>query len=257
VGFGAFIVGDKGVIVIDTGGSPGVGKQIVDAVAKVTPLPITTLILSHDDADHVDGIAAFPSGMEIIAQENSKKFIADAIASGDTGPEAPKVPAAYLPNHTVAKREVRTIDGVKLELLHWAPAHTNADLVVYLPDQKLVLLGDLLVMDQHDLPLIHMEKGGTSKGWIESVKGVLALDATKYVVGHEGVVGRDGIEKQLQAAVAEREKVKQLYDKGMSLADIQAAVGDPIPPPPGVKASPAHFPPYSEVLYTELKEGKY
>lgn len=259
IGSGGFIVGDKGVIVMDTGGSTAIGKQIVDAVAKVTPKPIDTLILSHGDGDHVDGIAAFPAGIKIIAQENNKKFLEAAVASGETGPESPKVPADRLPNHGVGNRENVTIDGVKMELLHWAPAHTSGDLVVYLPTEKIVFTGDVIVMDQHDLPLVHMDKGGTSKGWVESVKGMLALDADKYVVGHEGVVGKDVLERQLQKAVAERQKVKELYDQGKSLAEIQAAVGDPVPNPNAGNGPqrPPRFPPYSEVVYQELKAGRY
>lgn len=256
VGFGAFIVGDNGVIVLDTGGSPATGRQILDAVAKVTPKPVNTLILTHGDGDHVNGIAAFPAGIKIIAQENTKKFLADVIASGETGPETPKVPADHLPNQTVGNREDLTIDGVRMQLLHWAPAHTSGDLVVYLPDQKLVLAGDVIVLDQHDYPLIHMEKGGTSKGWIESVQGMLALDADKYVVGHQGVVGKDALQKQLDKAIAERQQVKELYDEGKSLQQIEAAVNDPDPNIPKPTAGP-NFPPYSEVVYTELKSGKF
>jgi glyoxylase-like metal-dependent hydrolase (beta-lactamase superfamily II) len=37
-----------------------------------------------------------------------------------------------------------TIDGVKLELYHWGPAHTSGDLVVYLPAQKGVATGDII-----------------------------------------------------------------------------------------------------------------
>ena len=259
IGFGAFIVGDKGVIVLDTGDSPATGKQILDAVAKVTPKPVTTLILSHGDADHVNGIAAFPAGIEIIAQENTKKRLAAAVASPQTGPEDIKIPADRLPNHIVGNREDVQIDGVKMQLLHWAPAHTSGDLVAYLPDQKLVLAGDLLVADQHNLPLIHVDYGGTSKGWIESVKGMLALDADRYVIGHEAVLTKDGVQQQLQAAIAEREKVKALYDKGTSLADIEAAVGDPAPnpnPAAAPKGGP-HFPPFSAVIYQELKARTY
>lgn len=278
-GFAAFIVGDKGVIVMDTGGSPAIGKQILEAIAKVTPKPVTTVILTHCDGDHVKGLPAFPAGIEIIAQEENKKILEAAAASGETGPESISIPADHMPNHVFANREDLTINGVKLQLLHWAPAHTSNDLVIYLPDQKIVLVSDIIVLDQHSLPLIHQDKGGNSKGWVTSVQGILSLDASLYVVGHEGAVIRDVLEKQLQATVAEREKIKELYDKGVPLAQIQAEVGDPVPsqpsaaaPGPGpnatngsganqnAAAAAAHgprFPPFSEVVYQELKAGTY
>jgi len=54
-------------------------------------------------------------------------------------------PADHLPNQLVTKnKENLKIDGVKIELLHWAPAHTSGDLVVYLPSDKIVFTGDII-----------------------------------------------------------------------------------------------------------------
>src|SRR5579864_6113683 len=63
------IVGDKGVIVIDAKMTADGGKQLLDAVAKITPKAITTVIITHRDLDHIGGLAAFPKGIEIIAHK--------------------------------------------------------------------------------------------------------------------------------------------------------------------------------------------
>ena len=124
------IVGDKGVIVVDAKTTPAAGKELLDDIAKITPKPVTTVILTHSDGDHVNGLASFPAGITIIAHENNKKEQEAALAAGGRG--AP--PADHLPTQTVSKnKENLKIDGVKLEVLHWAPAHTSGDLVVYLP----------------------------------------------------------------------------------------------------------------------------
>src|SRR5581483_9197938 len=47
------IVGDKGVIVVDAKTTPAGGKELLDNVAKITPKPVTTVILTHSDGDHV------------------------------------------------------------------------------------------------------------------------------------------------------------------------------------------------------------
>ena len=67
------IVGDKGVIVIDAKTSAAGGKELLEDIAKITPKPVTTVILTHSDGDHVNGLASFPAGIKIIAHENNKK----------------------------------------------------------------------------------------------------------------------------------------------------------------------------------------
>ena len=67
------IIGDKGVIVVDAKTSAAGGKELLDDIAKITPKPVTTVILTHSDGDHVNGLASFPKGITVIAHENNKK----------------------------------------------------------------------------------------------------------------------------------------------------------------------------------------
>jgi cyclase len=63
------IVGDKGVIVIEAKTTPAGGKELLEDIAKITPKPVTTVILTHSDGDHISGLAPFPAGITIIARE--------------------------------------------------------------------------------------------------------------------------------------------------------------------------------------------
>src|SRR5438270_2700426 len=54
------IVGQKGVIVVDAKTTAAGGKELLDQIAKITPKPVTTVVLTHSDGDHVNGLAAFP-----------------------------------------------------------------------------------------------------------------------------------------------------------------------------------------------------
>ncbi len=132
------IVGNNGVIIIDAKTTPAQGKMVIEEVAKITPKPITHVILTHSDGDHVNGLASFPTGLTIIAQENNKKEQEAALKAGGRG--AP--PADHLPTQLVTKeKETATLDGVKFEFYHWGPAHTSGDLIIYLPAEKIVFTG--------------------------------------------------------------------------------------------------------------------
>jgi glyoxylase-like metal-dependent hydrolase (beta-lactamase superfamily II) len=247
------IVGDKGVIVVDAKTTPDQGKELLADIAKITPKPVTTVILTHSDGDHVNGLAAFPAGITIIAQANNKREQDAALGAGGRG--AP--PADHLPTRVVSKnKETVKIDGVKLELLHWAPAHTSGDLVVFLPDEKIVATGDIIAGNGD--PLIHREKNGSSEGWITTVKGIAALDADVFVTGHGNTQTKADIQNRLAAVTAKREKIKGLVAAGKSLEEIRAAVDPPPADGRGGKGGGRgpNFPSFTEVVYQELTVKK-
>jgi glyoxylase-like metal-dependent hydrolase (beta-lactamase superfamily II) len=241
------IVGDKGVVVVDAKTTPAGGKELLDDIAKITPKPVTTVILTHSDGDHVNGLASFPAGIKIIAHEGNKQEQDKALAAGGRG--AP--PADHLPNQVVSKdKENLTIDGVKFELLHWAPAHTSGDLVVYLPAEQIVFTGDIIALQMPD-PLIHLEKNGSSEGWIRTTKGMVGLKSDQFVPGHGDVAAKAVIEKRLADAEAKRAKIKELVGQGKSLDEIRTAVGDPPPAPARAGRGPS-FASYTQVIYEEM-----
>ena len=240
-----FIVGSDGVIVIDAKTTPESAKDMLAEIKKVTPKPVTTVILTHSDRDHVNGLAAFPAGLTIIATDGCKKEM-QASASGPNG-----APQDRLPTKTVANKENVTINGVKLTLLHYVPAHTSGDLMVYLPEQKIVFAGDIIVLNQ-PYALIHAEKNGNSEGWITTVKGLVGLNADTYVAGHGDVQTKAEVQQRLAKVQARREEIKKLVAQGKSLDQVKQALGETsdtdTPPAPGVP----RFPSFTTVVYNEL-----
>jgi cyclase len=216
------IVGTNGVIVVDAKTTKAGGQELLDDIAKITPKPVTTVVLTHSDGDHVNGLAAFPVGVKVIAHENNKKEQEAALSAGGRG--AP--PADHQPTQVITKeKETLTIEGEKLELYHWAPAHTSGDLIVYLPTQKIVATGDIIAA-ANPYPRIHDEKNGSTEGWIKTAKGIVSLDADTFIPGHGGIQTKADIQKRIADAEARRAQIKELVAQGKSLDEIKTAVGD-------------------------------
>jgi glyoxylase-like metal-dependent hydrolase (beta-lactamase superfamily II) len=103
-------------------------------MAAISPKPVSTMILTHSDMDHVYGLPGWPKNIKIIAQENTKADLQDAMA-GKGPPTATPMPVpdgmeAYLPTHLVRHRDTMEIDGVRIILTHLSAGHTNGDLLV-------------------------------------------------------------------------------------------------------------------------------
>ncbi len=161
-------------------------------------------------------------------------------------------PADHQPTMVVTKNHMtQTFDGVKVELLHWAPAHTSGDLVVYLPAQKVVFGGDVIATNRLD-PRVHQEKNGTSEGIIATMKGMGALDADIYVPGHGGIQTKDFVLERAKKLEEKRKTIAMMVKQGKSLDEIKTAVGETAPPAPaGAAAAPA-APSFTETVYAEL-----
>jgi cyclase len=216
------VVGTNGVVVVDAKTTRTGGQELLDDIAKITPKPVTTVILTHSDGDHVNGLAAFPAGVKVIAHENNKKEQESALAAGGRG--AP--PADHLPTQVITgNRRTLTIEGEKLELFHWAPAHTSGDLIVYLPNEKIVAAGDIIATS-NPYPRIHDEKHGSTEGWITTAKEMVALDADTFIPGHGNIQTKADIQKRIADAEARRSQIKEMVAQGKSLDEIKAAVGD-------------------------------
>jgi cyclase len=216
------IVGTFGVVVVDAKTTKAGGQELLDDIAKITPKPVTTVILTHSDGDHVNGLAAFPTGVKVIAQENNKKEQETALAAGGRG--AP--PADHQPTQVITKeKETLTIEGEKFELYHWAPAHTSGDLIVYLPAEKIVATGDIIATN-NPYPRIHDEKHGSTEGWIATAEGIASLDSDTFVSGHGNIQTKADIQKRITDAEARRTQVKELVAQDKSLDEVKAAVGD-------------------------------
>ncbi len=245
------IVGTNGVIIVDAKTTPAAGKMIIEEVAKITPKPITHVIETHSDGDHVNGLASFPTGLTIIAQENNKKEQEAALKAGGRG--AP--PADHLPNRLVTKeKETMTIDGEKVELYHWAPAHTSGDLVIYLPAEKIVFTGDIVAANRPD-PIIHAEKGGNTEGWIKTMQGIAKINAVDFVPGHGDVQTKAQIEDRLKTTAERRDKIIAMIKEGKSLDEIRTAMGEAPPPARGAGRGGPSFPSLTETVFKENKKS--
>ena len=246
-----FIVGPSSVLVVDAQLFQETALNSLSAIRTITNKPVRYVVLTHSDPDHVNGLAAFPSDVEVIAQSHARAEISSALDSWLPSLTSPSSSVRrYLPQRTVEIEGEVDFDGSKLKLFHFADAHTDGDLVVYWPQRRLVYAGDILTPEVGLYPGIHLNKHGSSLGWMRFVEALLALDADLFISGHGEPVSRTELASRLQVARARREQIKALFDRGQSLDEIKKTLGDqPLPGPA------SRFPTFVETTLEELKGG--
>ncbi|MBN2409276.1 MAG: MBL fold metallo-hydrolase [Candidatus Aminicenantes bacterium] len=236
------IIGREEIMVIDAKMSEESAQQMLTGIKKISDVPITVLVLTHSDGDHVNGITAFPSDIKIIAHAETKRDMDEAFKD-----EAQR---AYLPRiKTFDTKSIEYDPGDrKVRLLYFGPAHTSGDIVVYVPDAKVAFLGDLYFAGRD--PLVHRHKNGNSFGLVNVLQSALALDAETFLSGHAEAATRADVEGMLRALQEKQDKVKAMVGEGKSLAEILESFGlkETPPAPPGR----TRFMNLVEVIYLEL-----
>ena len=244
---GGFFVGAKGVVAIDAKMTSAAAEQTIAEIRKITPLPITHLLITHSDLDHINGLGGFPPGLRILAHAQTKRDMEEAFQKDD----ALKPLLAYLPNQTFTDNFDLKGLSEEIRLLYFGPAHTSGDVAVFFPVEKVAFIGDLAFIGRD--PLIHKQKGGTSFGLVKALQGLLALDAETYIAGHNDSLSKSDIETLMKSIEDRQAKVRDMLNSGKSLDEIKAAFG--IAAASGAPAGQRR-PSLVEIIFEELTEKK-
>jgi cyclase len=239
-----FFIGDKEVFLIDVKMNPESAGQMLDAIKKLTPLPVTTIILTHSDGDHVNGFPGVPKGLQIIAQEQCRNELEKSAVGQPFLKD-------YLPNQTFSSQKVINSGKSVIDLRNYGPAHTNGDAVVYLPGDSVAFVGDLAFVGRD--PLIHRHKNGSSFGLAKTLKAVLGFEPRieAFVSGHSGLLTRADIEGLIKSLEEKQSRIKAMVAEGKTLDEVKKVFGVADPPAGGMR-----FPTLAEVIYLELTEDK-
>lgn len=208
-----FVVTDDGVLVADGQGGPAETKGLVEAIRKVTPKPITTVVICSDHGDHTAGNASFPAGAHYIIHPNSKAILdKSAEAAAKAGRDGGwKLPADA---ELVADKKTLKMGGEEMQILFLGRSHTGGDLAVYLPRQKILFLSEIYL--NRVFPAM---RSAYPSEWLKALDRAEAMKANIYIAGHgfteTGPVSQEELRayhKAMDAVVAE---ATRLYKAGV------------------------------------------
>ena len=178
-----FVIGDRGVAVIDTGGSVAVGRRLLAAIRARSQKPILYVINTHEHPDHVFGNAAF-DGLGAIYRRapqsaarprRSRRHSISRRSARSSATRLIDEVRIIPPALTVEDRLTLDLGGRSLELRAWPPAHTDCDLTVLDLATRTLFAGDLVFVGH--LPIID----GSLKGWLANFDALKATPAVRVI----------------------------------------------------------------------------
>jgi glyoxylase-like metal-dependent hydrolase (beta-lactamase superfamily II) len=191
-----FIVTGDGVIVVDALGSPRDGEALVGAIHAVTNQPIKWLILTHHHPDHHFGAIVFRRlGAKVIAHPDRSSLASDGGQDAlladwvrVVGLDAMRgFEFADTPDRPVTGTDTLQLGGRTVVIAHPGAAHSAGDLTIWLPRERILFAGDLLVEDG-----VTMVVDGNSGELLRALQGIDTLHPRTVVPGHGAIPARPG-----------------------------------------------------------------
>jgi glyoxylase-like metal-dependent hydrolase (beta-lactamase superfamily II) len=195
------VVGDDGVMVIDTQATPVMAQDVIRRVRQITDKPIKFIVLSHYHAVRVLGAAAY-GAENIIASQDTYDLIAER-GEADMRSEIERFPRLFRavesipgltwPTLTFRGELIAWLGRLEVKILQLGRGHTKGDTVVWLPAEKVVFAGDLVEYEATPYT------GDAYLGeWPRTLDNLAALNPEKLVPGRGAALQTP---EQVQAAI--------------------------------------------------------
>ena len=220
-----FVVGNTGVLLIDSGAGTEAAKAIEVEIQKTTSLPITTVVNTGGQDHRWLGNAYFAQkGARIIASSaavtDHDERAGDQIQglSGATGQNPMQNLEPVTADITFDQTYTLNHAGLEIDISHQGGAHTPGDSWVYIPALKILFTGDIAYGDR----MLGVIEVSDSQSWVDVFEAMAQLPAQKVIPGHGSVSTLAKLSEQTYNYLVHlRQGVGEFLDNDGDLADIR------------------------------------
>ncbi len=220
VGNSGFIVGPSGVVVIDTGSSYRHGRQMLEAIARVTDQPVELVIITHAVQEFLFGSGAFAErGIPVLAHRETTKLMKARCEHCLQNLKSVLGPVMQGTRLVLPTRDTQTTRSVvaggrRLDLVYLGWASTPGDLAVLDRETGVLFAGGIVSIGR--IPDI---RDCDFEGWQRALGNLETLKPTQVVPGYGPVSGPDAMTVTAGYLAALDRVIKALYAESSSLME--------------------------------------
>jgi cyclase len=154
------ILTQEGVVLIDSGHNPTDSRAILDAVKKLTPLPVRYLIDTEPHGDHTTGHFVFSPPAIVIAHEGATESMKAAYSperNQKLMAQSPEMRAAFegyrmiTPHVEYRQKMTLNVGERTFELMYLKGVHSEADTAVWLAKERVLFSASAVVVNQYNI----------------------------------------------------------------------------------------------------------
>jgi cyclase len=206
-----FLIGDSGILVVDTGLNATEGAKLLSAIRRISTLPVKYIVNTHYHPDHQGGNLTVGPDATVISTDYTRERTIDLA-------KAPDMEGFHFrPASLTFENRIRLYVGAyRVEVYFPGKAHTSGDAIVYFPEQHAVAMGDLFL--NQSCPAMD---DGSAANWIDAIDHVLSLPVEKAVPGHFAVGTRSDLQRFHDYLSDLYQQVSSLKRKGESADQVR------------------------------------
>ncbi len=226
----AFVVTPAGVVVVDPGSSVQTGEMVLRQVRRITDRPIAAVLNTHAHGDHWLGNHAIREAEPSVPIYGHPNMIA-AIEKGvghtwadnmlQLTEGATRGTEVVGPNHAVDHGDVLTFGQVDFRFHYAGTAHSTSDVMIEVPTEKAVFLGD----NVNNQRIVRMDDG-TFAGNIAAIDMALGVPGEVFIPGHGRTGDRSIVQAYRDYLDSLQAEVARFYEEGLSDFEMKPRVAE-------------------------------
>jgi len=219
-----YIKGDSSYILIDSGATFKYAKEAYKQMSKINKLPVSTVFNSHLHDDHWLGNSFYKEkfGAKLIgtkAQDDTYKPGDKTRMFKFLTPDAVEGTKIVKLDEHISGNKTMKIDGIEIKIVNVGKSHSSEDIFFYLPKQKIIFAGDLVMNGR-----ITSNRDGGVIGQLKALEAINSHDWDKLIAGHGFDISKSAIEESVQYFTLLKDRVLKAVEEDTGLDSVNSFV---------------------------------